>query len=457
MDTEQRKIYTLLDLTKSLQSVIRKTYTSAYWIQGEIARLNFYPKSGHCYPDMVYKVNGKVKAEMRAIIWRDDFRRMNQYFSEVVKAELRDGMQILFKATVSFHPQHGLSLNIIDIEPTFTLGEMAREKAETVKKLKQEEVFNLNKTLKFPLLPKRLAIVSVSTSKGYHDFLNIVENNRYGFHLSYKLFSALLQGDKCAASIAGQLDIIRNHQHEFDAVAIIRGGGGDVGLNAYDDYALAKEVATFPLPVITGIGHSTNETVVEMVAHLNKITPTDVGYFFLNIFLDLWQDLQNNQARVITQTRRIITANNSRLKHIERFLSVYSAHNLQHNRARLSQLELDLVKESSRKLKEEKKRLQQFPLRIPKLSEQTIKQQRAYLKNQAEIIHLMTGMQLKRNKNRLKTVSSIIDLVDPDKVLKRGYSITSLHGKTITEVDQVKSGDLIETRLSTGSFASKVK
>ena len=257
-----QKYYSLGELTGSIRKVIAKAYTSAYWVKTEIAKLNFYPYSGHCYPDLVEKQNNKVVAQIRSTIWSGTFDAITKKFRQATGENLSEGMTVLFLVRVVYHEQHGLSLNILDVEPSFTLGEMAREKQQAIQRLKKEGLFDLNKQLAFPLLPKNIAVISVETSKGYHDFLNILQNNRYGYHFEQTLFPALLQGEGAVKSIVQQLKAIAHYTGRFDVVVIIRGGGGDVGLSAYNNYTLAKEVAGFPLPVITGIGHATNETVI---------------------------------------------------------------------------------------------------------------------------------------------------------------------------------------------------
>ncbi|MDZ7775325.1 MAG: exodeoxyribonuclease VII large subunit [Bacteroidales bacterium] len=454
---DARKIYTLLDVTQSLQAVIRKTYTGSYWIKAEIARLNFYPKSGHCYPDLVYKVEGKVKAEMRAIIWRNDFKRLNHAFKEVVKEELKDGMQLLFRANVNFHPKYSLSLNIVDIEPSFTLGEMAREKAATIAQLKKEQVFMRNRQIPFPLLPKRLAVISVSTSKGYHDFLNIIDNNRYGFKISHELFSALLQGDRCAESIAQQLAAIKLQQQQFDAVAIIRGGGGDVGLNAYDDLELARLVATFPLPVISGIGHSTNETVVEMVAHLNKITPTDVAYFFLGKFQDLYHHVISLKEQLIAHAGKRILGQHILLKNLQQLFLMKVKHVTATHINQLLTYGFTIRKEVDRKVEAGRKQLKKYPAVISGTALQRIKENRRRVLLNAGMIKILANNQIKGARNHLEATEDKMHLLNPENILKRGYSLTIKDGKAVSSSKQVSKGDMVTTRLFKGSFESEIK
>ena len=254
---------------------------------------------------------------------------------EVAREPLKDGLQILFFASVRFHPQYGLSLQINDIDPTYTLGQMARQRLETIRRLKEEGLFDLNRRLAFPVLPKRVAVISVSTSKGYSDFMNILENRSGNFLFLVTLFPALLQGDRAVDSIMGQLKEIRKSIQRFDVVAIIRGGGGDIGLSCYDDYRLAREVATFPIPVLTGIGHSTNETVVEMVAAGNKITPTDVAYSLVDRF----------------------QVNYDRLEEIKNIVSQYAVELMSGNKALLHDLAIRLQVEAKSQLDGQRKRI----------------------------------------------------------------------------------------------------
>ena len=302
----QHEVLTLSQLTEGIARVIGENYPAPLWIKAEVAKLNYYPSSGHCYPSLVEKDQGTVRAEIRSTIWANDYMRINRNFLQVTKEPLKEGIQILFRALVKYHPVYGLSLQISDIDPSYTLGEMAREKMETIMKLKNEALFGRNHLVPIPLLPKRIAVISVSTSKGFSDFINILENNPWGYAFSCALFPALLQGDKAVESIISQLQAISGFAQYFDVVTIIRGGGGDVGLNCYDNYQLAREVALCPLPVITGIGHSTNETVVEMVAGQNKITPTDVAYFLIQHFHDFSARVEESSLKIINLSRELM-------------------------------------------------------------------------------------------------------------------------------------------------------
>src|SRR5690606_4085325 len=300
-----KTIFSLLEVSRSIQKTIADRYRSLYWIKAEMNKLNHYSHSGHCYPELVEKREGKVVAEMRSILWKADYQRINAQFQKLLNEPLRDGITILFQAGISYDPLYGFSLKIVDIDPTFVLGELEKEKRESIRKLQVEGIFDANKRLPFPLLPKRLAIISVETSKGLSDFFKIIQRNPWKYRFEYTLFPALLQGDKSVPSIIRQLANIAEKTEEFDAVAIIRGGGGEVGLSSYNNYQLAKAIAIFPIPVITGIGHSTNETVSEIVAYQNAITPSELADFLIQKFHQFAIPVDEAQNRIIQASKSL--------------------------------------------------------------------------------------------------------------------------------------------------------
>jgi len=404
-------VLTLSQLTAGIARVFEESFPGSFWIKAELAKLNHYPGSGHCYPTLVEKEKGVIKAEIRGNIWANDFLRINQKFLQVTREPLKEGIQILFRALVKYHPVYGLSLQISDIDPSYTLGEMAREKMETITKLKNEGLFERNHQLPIPMLPKRIAIISVKTSKGFSDFINILENNPWGYYFSCFLFPALLQGDKAVDSIISQLQAVSRVSQYFDVVAIIRGGGGDVGLNCYDHYRLAKEVALCPLPVLTGIGHSTNETVVEMVAGYNKITPTDVAYFLIQHFHNFSARLNESSLKIITLSRELI--------------------------------------------EEEKRRWGELGRRFkPGL---LIREKEIELKNRWEWFGMRVRQALTQQQVVIDKLEQQVHLLDPQNILKRGYSITYYSGKALTDVASVNPGEMITTRLYKGEINSEIK
>jgi exodeoxyribonuclease VII large subunit len=336
---------------------------------------------------------------------------------------------------VKYHPVYGLSLQISDIDPTYTLGEMAREKMETIEKLKKEGVFDLNRQVPVPLLPKRIAVISVKTSKGFSDFMSILQGNAWGYAFSCYLFPALLQGDKAVDSILGQLKAIKALAARFDAVAIIRGGGGDVGLNCYDHYSLAREVATFPIPVLSGIGHSTNETVVELVSGRNLITPTDVAYFLLQQFHNYSVRLREFSEKITKFAADLMAEEKHLLEALSRDLAASSKDNLHRERFRLHEME---------------SRFRVKPMQALRTSE-------GRLNGLANLLSMQARQFIVRQSMRVGQAEQQVRLLDPLNVLKRGYSITYAKGKLLRHASEVSPGDEIVTKLHTGTIASEIK
>lgn len=409
---EHKTIFSLLEVTRSIQKTIADRYKSLYWIKAEMNKLNHYKHSGHCYPELVEKKDGKIVAEIRSILWKTDFERVNQQFIQLLGEPLRDGITILFQAGVSYDPLYGLSLRIVDIDPTFVLGELEKEKKESIAKLQGEGIFDANKKLPFPLVPKRLAIISVETSKGLSDFFKIINHNPWGYKIETTLYPALLQGDKSIPSIIRQLAVIAEHLEKYDAVAIIRGGGGEVGLSSYNHYALSKAIALFPIPILTGIGHSTNETVSEMVAYKNAITPSELADFLIQKFHNFAIPVDQAVEKLIAVSKEIFLLQRKKLAE--------SAQTLSWN--------------SIQKLSSESHQIQLLSQRLQLFGQHILKDQN----------------------NKLENISRIIHMADPALLLKKGFSITRINGKTLISGQQVRDGDTVETSYADGILWSTI-
>ncbi len=455
--SDNRKIYSLLEISLGIRSVVAAAFPSYLWIKAEIAKLNFYPKSGHCYPDLVEKQNGMVKAQIRANIWSGQFNQINQKFKSVTGEPLKDGLKILFLARIGYHEQYGMALNITDIEPSFTLGEMAREKQATIERLKKEGIFEKNKNRRFPLLPKRIAVISVQTSKGFSDFVNVIDKNTWNYQFSIHLFPALLQGEGAVRSIGQQLLEIEERQEEFDVVAIIRGGGGDVGLNAYDSYSLAKVVAVFPLPVIAGIGHSTNETVVQMVAFANKITPTEAAHFLIQQFHNFSVRLEVSVDKLNRISGRIFEDEKQKFSHVLRFFEVHTRNLLNREDISLNRISKNLERSVAFSIQEAGKQLKTLSSGLLYKPLQTIQNQQIQLKGINRLIGIHARQKLMASSNRLETFQGKLELLKPENVLKRGYSITYYNDKAVTDTSVLRQGNTLHTKLFRGSVEVTVE
>lgn len=409
---DNKTIFSLLEVTRSIQKTLSGRYKSLYWIKAEMNKLNYYKHSGHCYPELVEKKDGKIVAEIRSILWKTDFERINNQFIKLLGEPLRDGITILFQAGISYDPLYGLSLRIVDIDSTFVLGELEREKKESIFRLQQEGLFDANKRLPFPLIPKRLAVISVETSKGLSDFFKIINHNPWGYKIETTLYPALLQGDKSIPSIIKQLAVIAGRLEAYDAVAIIRGGGGEVGLSSYNNYSLSKAIAIFPIPVLTGIGHSTNETVSEMVAYKNAITPSELADFLIQKFHNFAIPVDQAQQKITLYAQELFSQENKQLNSLAQRLNWNSK---------------ELLKAEGHQL-------------------QMLKQK----------LHLFSQHFLRNQQTEIQNMSRILHMADPIWLLKRGFSITRFNGKAITSIDNINEGDTIETIVKDGTITSTV-
>ncbi|MFO7256921.1 MAG: exodeoxyribonuclease VII large subunit [Bacteroidota bacterium] len=456
-DISERKIFSLSQVTRSIQRTLADRYGSSFWVKAEMIKLHLYPHSGHCYPELVEKRDGRLVAQMKATLWRDEFVKINKKFMEVVGEPLKDGIMVLFCARITFDSVHGLALSILDIDPVFSLGELEREKQECIKRLREEQIFDRNRQLKFPLLPQRVAVISVETSKGYADFVKVIENNSRGYRFVHRLFPSLLQGDRAVESIRYQLRNIRRVSQHFDIVAIIRGGGGDTGLSCFNDYMLAREIALFPLPIITGIGHATNETVVEMVAHHNAITPTDLANILLQRVHDFAVPLEHAEAVIREHVRQLLREEQRHFSDVVKRFRVLSTNMLNYTAASLERCATDLIRFSRLPIIKGRERQQTF---IRVLSRSTLllcTKQSQILADYAEAIRKDAFTRIREAALRTDHLERTVAALDPVNVLKRGFSITRRDGKALQSGTDVREGDILHTQLYEGIIESEVK
>lgn len=450
-------MFTLLEVAQSIQNTLAQRYTSIFWVKAEMNKLNYYSHSGHCYPELVEKKDGKVIAQLKSTLWKDDYEIINNNFISVLKEPLKEGIKILFAARLSFDPVYGLSLRIIDIDPAYTLGDLEKEKRETIIRLKQENLFDKNKSLKLSLLPQRIAIISVETSKGYADFTKVIAQNPWGYCFFYFLFPSLLQGEKAVDSIIAQLNRIRKVKHHFDVVAIIRGGGGDVGLSCYNSYELSKEIANFPLPVITGIGHATNETVTEMIAHQNAITPTKLAEYLIQQFHNFSVPLNKAIDAVSNKSRLIIYEQKNRLQYTSRYFRSVTQNVLVSNKGIVAKQTASLIYNAVFIFRKNKQEILQTIKMINTGAKNLLNFNANLIIFSKEKLLTSHAQFQKRTATALTNIEKHIAVLDPDNVLKRGYSITRLNGKVIKSQTDVQKNDAIETILFDGIITSNVK
>lgn len=404
--------HSLSELLEQVKGALQKELPEQYWVVAEILELQ---DRHHCYLELIEKSDEdeSLLARVRATIWASRYAMLRPYFETASGTRLKSGIKILCKATVEFHKLYGLSLNITDIDPSYTLGDLARLKQEVIERLRKEGVFDMNRELPLPLVPQRIAVISSETAAGYGDFTNSMQNNRHGFRFNTRLFPAVMQGDEAPASITSAMEKVYEMESEFDCVVLIRGGGSKADLESFNHYELAYFITQFPLPVITGIGHERDESVADMVAHRGLKTPTAVAEFLVDQLL----------------------AFDFRLSALLDRLSGSVKNRVQSNLSRLERYRGDLLHLSRSLMQKESEKLRQRELLLQRDLDTLLQKKRDYLS--------LLGKQM--------------ELVDPRNILKRGYSMTLHQGRAISSAKHVKAGDLLETRLFEGNIISKVE
>lgn len=442
---QKLQIFTLQQVVSSIRKTIEGRYQTLYWVKAEMHKLNRYP-SGHCFPELVQKVEGKIVAQVGGSIWKQSFERINQRFVEVVKEPLKEGTTLLMQVKISFHENYGLSLQIFDIDPNYSLGELQKERQETLKKLQKLGLLRENQSLEFPLLPKRIALISAETSKGLSDFYDVLKTNDDGFEFFTMLFPSYLQGDVASQSIRNALKKIEKVKHHFDVVAIVRGGGGEVGLSCYNDFELCKAIAEFPLPVLTGIGHSTNLTVTEMISYQNAITPTKLSEFLIQCFRDFQIPVLESELSIRNNALEILNDAKNDLKNTSKLVKSGTKELVLVQKSILDKTAWELNSGVSKKLSKEQFSFNQMMNNISHRSKNMLTEQRNEINRiQAnfpkEIQHL-----LEKSMSKVEKIEHSIHLLDPIHVLKRGYSITTINGKTVSKKNPPEKGQKMNVR-----------
>ena len=404
----------LQELNALVRRSLEQCLPDEFWVQAELSDVRTN-STGHCYLEFVQKDprSNSLVAKARGTIWANVFRLLKPYFEEATGQAFVSGIKVLVQVTVSFHELYGYSLTVQDIDPTYTLGDMARRRREILRQLEEEGVLTLNKELDIPRLPQRIAVISSPTAAGYGDFCHQLENNSRGFYFYTELFPALMQGDRVEESVLSALDRVNARLSEFDVVVIIRGGGATSDLSGFDTYLLAAACAQFPLPIITGIGHERDDTVLDSVAHTRVKTPTAAAELLIHRITE-------------------------------------SADHLEELSARLQQGAYALLEQEGR-------RLEMIQTRIPNLVHRKLTDARFALLAAGKDLAQATQTLLSRHRHRLELLRQRVADASPDKLLSRGYSITLKDGKAVTDAASLNPGDQLVTRLAKGSFTSEVR
>lgn len=440
---EQRQVFSLRQVVSSVRKTIEERYQSLYWVKAEMHKMNLYP-SGHAFPELVQKEDGKIVAQINGSIWKHNLQKINQQFIAVLNEPMKEGATMLMQVKVVYSELYGISLQILDIDPSYTLGELQRERQETLLRLQKEGLLNKNQLLAFPLLPKRIAIISADTSKGLSDFMKVLNQNQFGYTFYTHLFFAYLQGDQAIHSIPKQLALIEQVKEHFDIVVIVRGGGGEVGLSCYNNYELCKAIANCSLPVLTGIGHSTNLTVAEMIAFRNAITPTELADYLLQAFHDFSVPVQQAVEQIQRLSNLILERSNVQFSQVVKNLKNSVQNNLLTHQNTWQLLSRKINSKSELLLSRQGNELHYLQKNLGNLTKRFIGEKQLYLQDAEHFLKQNSGKLIQRKSDELNLILREISLLDPAMILKRGYSIARVGGKTISKTNLPQQGQKIE-------------
>ena len=327
------KQYSLIELCDQIDEVLSVELAESYWVRAEIASLT---ERGHCYMELVEKArNNSIAAKVRATCWSHVYHLLAAYFMNETGQSLSVGMQVLLQVEVSFHAVYGLSLNVLGIDPTFTLGDMARQRQQTIQRLQEDGVMDMQKALEMATLPRRIAVVSAADAAGYGDFCHQLESNNGGFLFRTRLFPAIMQGEQSPMSIIHALEAIAASAEDYDVVVIVRGGGASTDLRNFDDYSLAFHCANFPLPIIAGIGHTRDVSIVDMVAHTSVKTPTAAAEWLINCTQMQADKIGEWYMRLQRATQHAVSQQNNRLASLWQSLRFATQRRVQKQRLQL--------------------------------------------------------------------------------------------------------------------------
>ena len=418
MTVSADKHITLSQLQQRIKSVIEQGLPLPLWVVAEIAecKVNY---SGHCYLELIEKAettdsratSSVPRAQARAVIWRSQYAMLSAYFESQTGSRLAAGMKILAKVTVSYHELYGLSLQITDLDPSYTLGEVERQKQLTISRLQADGVWDCNREVEMPLLVQRLAVVSSATAAGYRDFCQELQQSPYAFR--YELVEAVMQGAVAEESVCAALSAIAEREDEFDAVIIIRGGGSTSDLSCFNSYRICSYVAQFPLPVITGIGHDKDVSVVDMVAHSPLKTPTAVAAW-LNERMATLEGKIEEAAQLLTDVARSKTS-------------------------------------------AEQLRIERWAGYLRELSQQLCERYRSRMMLLHEQLRSAVERVIERESSRLQLAAEVVEAHNPKSILRRGFAIVRIKGQATPSTDSVSSGDMIDIELTDGNLQAEVK
>ncbi len=426
---------TLLELNGLVREVLETTLDEEYWVEAEVASVR--EVKGHCYLELIQKDerSNTPVAQASAKCWRSTWMLLRPRFERVTGRQLQAGMKLLLQVYANFHEAYGFSWIVTDINPEFTMGDMARRRREIIRRLHEQGIFDMQKELSLPAFAQRIAVVSSEGAAGYGDFCHQIESNGYGLRFSVTLFPAVMQGETVEESVVAALDKIARKSDDYDVVVIIRGGGATSDLTGFDTLRLAENVCNFPLPIITGIGHERDESILDLVAWRSVKTPTAAAAFLVDHLQEVAVFLDEAGERIA--------------RHVGR--------QMQSEKTRLQRLAASLQPIAQLSLKRHSQRLETISLSLSPNAKMMIQHRRQSLDRLFSLLPPLSKIYVQRCEQKVDNLAVRIKASDPQTILKRGYSITTFEGKIVRNAKELKSGQEIETQLANGKIKSITK
>lgn len=425
---------TLYELNSLVKETIELTFTQQFWVEAELADAT--ERRGHLYLDLVQKDEHSATpiARASARCWASVWASVRPRFERTTRQRLTAGMKVLLRVYPQFHQAYGFSWIVTDIDPTYTLGDMQRQRQEIIDRLKRDGVFDMQRELTLPMFCQRIAVISSATAAGFGDFTNHLQGNEHGFKFTTELFPAIMQGEQVEPTVISALDSINSRIDNFDCVVIIRGGGATVDMSGFNTLLLAKNVANFPLPIITGIGHDRDESIIDMISFMQVKTPTAAAAFLierLQIAADRIAHLADSAARCVQEK---LERERIHLASISTRIPILFSLTKTREQGIIDSLQQRIINAVQQDTKQRQYRIEHIKQRLTPAAQNIIQQQ----------------------KHRLQLLTQRTSVLDPAIILRRGFSMTLCNGRFITDASQINEGDIIETMVAKGTIRSKV-
>jgi exodeoxyribonuclease VII large subunit len=451
----QKKIFRLSQLASAIHRALdNATGGQSYWVKAEISQWKV-SNSGHAYLDLVEMHHGQKAASLSAVIWQNELSFMRQRLKGDFEQIFKQGSEIVCKCNIEFHPVFGLKLRIIDIDLSFTLGALEQRKRQTLQRLREENLINRNRELPIPIVIQRIALLTAPGSAAWKDFTEHLLRNEFGYTFKITTYAVPVQGSQSAMEISKTLLAIPCN--EFDVIAIIRGGGSTLDLDGFNDYELCKTTALCPIPVLSGIGHESDQSLLDIVAGLPHKTPTAVADFIIDHMHEFESQIRNILANITRLASQRISRDTLIMENVQSILKRYPTSNIHRKRGDLHNISSRILRLSAEYIHDKKQSIQKLVQNIEQLSmlkiKQTEKTKLAELQNQ---LHLLSKHQLQNLQRQMIDIQQSIELIRPEKSLARGFSISRKDQKAIKFIDQIALNDSIHTTLFHGSFESIV-